>query len=554
MIKNKKQETGMKKLLAFLSCCILFVVLPSSANNVLFQLNDGEINFSDEELKQLRKASTTIDNLFSDAEPELGDVQKLPLTNLLTSHFEFIKNYLQQDEPQLEKNIDSLTFEQLLQFLIATDFLDMQTLMNQIEKKITARLLEPSMLDKCVTDIHFLNNLKLPITLQYRLSRLIAESPLVSFKQIFSGMINIPIKKLCTHGRSVQTLYVSHQQILFSGASDGTINMWNSTSGKLLRTLLHHHAPITCLKMNVDNTLLFSTSLDGTIGVWNTASGELIRSISHEQVQFFALELKEPNILFASASDGKIYAFNFKTGENLSLNFPPLTKTWALCLTKNNILFSGENNGKIRAWDASQATELFQVPGHSKRISALALKNDVSLFSSSDDGSISIYDISSKQIIKTLNPDKRGVEAFTLDNDALLFASYADNKIRTWNHTTGQILYTLPTPQLINALAYRSDEHVFAGCSDGSIYVTDFLQLKKLLVTLSRNLDLYQLLLFVCPMQIDLNTAPQFAEPFHNLDQELKTLLLKSKKVIQPSDWSRSVSRGYQFLKSFFNK
>ncbi len=545
----------MKKLLAFLSCCILFIVLPSSANDVLFQLNDGEMNFSDEELKQLRKASTTIDNLFSDAEPELGDIQKLSLTNLLISHFEFIKNYLQQDEPQLEKNLDSLTFEQLLQFLIATDFLDMQTLMNQIEKKIIPRLLEPSMLDKCVADVNFLNNLQLPKTLSYRLAQLIGQSPLTPIKDIISKLIQIQLNKLSTHSNSsIRALAMAQNKVLFSGASDGTINKWDSNTGKLLQTLTHHTLPITFLKMNKENTVLFSTSLDGAIGVWNTATGELIRSISHEQVQFFALELKEPHILFASASDGRIYAFNWKTGENLLLNFPTLTKTWALCLTNDGILLSGENNGKIRAWNSSQATELFQVPGHSKRISALALKNDVSLLSSSDDGSISIYDIPSKQIIKTLNPDKRGVEAFTLDNDALLFASYADNKIRTWNHTTGQILYTLPTPQLINALAYRSDEHVFAGCSDGSIYVTDFLQLKKLLLTLSRNLDLYQLLLFVCPMQIDLNTAPQFAEPFHNLDQELKTLLLKSKKVIQSSDWSRSVSRGYQFLKSFFNK
>lgn len=544
----------MKKILTFLSCCIVYIVFASYANDVLFQLNDGEINFSDEELKQLRTASTTIDNLFSDAEPELGDVQKLPLTNLLMNHFEFIKNYLQQDEPLLEKNLDSLTFQQLLQFFIAADFLDMQALMNQIEQKITVRLLEPSMLDKCVIDIHFLNSLKLPITLQYRLSHLIVESPLISLKEIISGIIKIPIKKLSTHGRSVQALYLSHKQILFSGASDGTINMWNSNNGKLLRTLLHHRAPISCLKMNVDNTVLFSASLDGTIGVWNADSGELIRSISHEQVQFFALELKEPHILFASASDGKINAFNWKTGENISLNFPPLTKTWALCLTKNSILFSGENNGKIRAWDSNAATELYQVSGHTKRISALALKNDTSLFSSSDDGSISIYDIPSKKIIKTLDHNKSGVESFTLDNNALLFASYADNKIRTWNHTTGQILYTLPTPQLINALVYRPDERIFTGSSDGSIYVIDFLQLKKFIWALTHNLDLYQILLFVCPMQIDLNAAPQFAEPFHNLDQDLKTLLLKSKKVIQPSDWSRPVSQGYQFLKSFFHK
>lgn len=60
-------------------------------------------------------------------------------------------------------------------------------------------------------------------------------------------------------------------KLLATGHDDGAVRLWDVTSGRELRTLAGHTAPVRSLKFTPDGKSLVSSANDGTIRVWNPA-------------------------------------------------------------------------------------------------------------------------------------------------------------------------------------------------------------------------------------------------------------------------------------------
>ncbi len=67
---------------------------------------------------------------------------------------------------------------------------------------------------------------------------------------------------------------------LASGASDKTIKLWDVSSGREVRTLRGHTAPVLSVAFAPDGRTLASGSGDNTIKLWDVASGREVRTLS----------------------------------------------------------------------------------------------------------------------------------------------------------------------------------------------------------------------------------------------------------------------------------
>src|SRR5262249_59157994 len=63
-----------------------------------------------------------------------------------------------------------------------------------------------------------------------------------------------------------------------SGSFDNTIILWDSESGKPLRTLSGHNGAVYSLAFAMGGKLLLSGSKDETLVLWNPATGEKIHT------------------------------------------------------------------------------------------------------------------------------------------------------------------------------------------------------------------------------------------------------------------------------------
>ncbi|MBD1803884.1 CHAT domain-containing protein [Microcoleus sp. FACHB-SPT15] len=70
-------------------------------------------------------------------------------------------------------------------------------------------------------------------------------------------------------------------QTLASGGSDQPIMLWNSSTGKLLRTLTEHSGTVLSVAFSPDGQTLVSGGDDNTIRIWNFQTGELLHTLRH---------------------------------------------------------------------------------------------------------------------------------------------------------------------------------------------------------------------------------------------------------------------------------
>jgi len=70
-------------------------------------------------------------------------------------------------------------------------------------------------------------------------------------------------------------------QMIASGGSDQPIMLWNSGTGKLVRTLTEHSGQVFSVAFSPNGKLLASGGDDNTLRIWNYQVGELLQTLEH---------------------------------------------------------------------------------------------------------------------------------------------------------------------------------------------------------------------------------------------------------------------------------
>ena len=87
-----------------------------------------------------------------------------------------------------------------------------------------------------------------------------------------NGSLQTPTIKL-EHPSQLQNLvwqveFSPNGQILASASNDGTVNLWEISTGELLGTLIGHSKAVTSLAFSPDGNFLATGSLEGSLSVW----------------------------------------------------------------------------------------------------------------------------------------------------------------------------------------------------------------------------------------------------------------------------------------------
>src|SRR5262249_31701255 len=68
---------------------------------------------------------------------------------------------------------------------------------------------------------------------------------------------------------------------LVSASFDGTMRVWNASTGREALTLNGHTSRVDSVAFSPDGRRLASTSMDRTVTVWDTASGQEVLTLKH---------------------------------------------------------------------------------------------------------------------------------------------------------------------------------------------------------------------------------------------------------------------------------
>ena len=161
-------------------------------------------------------------------------------------------------------------------------------------------------------------------------------------------------------------------------------------------TLKGHTAKINTVVFTPDGKTLASGSEDGTIRIWDTSTGNQLLSLPSDK--FPALAFSIDGKILASSNTDNIQLWDISTGTQMkTLKVENDYSVTALAFAPDGkILTSGSYDGTIRLWDIATGNELTIYEGHFDMVNALSFSSDgKTLASGSEDGTILLWDLTS---------------------------------------------------------------------------------------------------------------------------------------------------------------
>ena len=226
--------------------------------------------------------------------------------------------------------------------------------------------------------------------------------------QTLNGRIRKADKKLCISGVSYSpdgnTIISRHNEFAVS-----TIRMWDTATGKLLRTFSGHKKFIKHMAFSPDGKVIAAGSDDKTLCLWEADTGNLLHTLSgHTHAVNSVAFSPDGRVIASASSDGTLRLWNVNTGQLLRI------------LTTEDI----------------------------SHIRSVAYSPDGRMIASYDGFVIILWDVHTGQILGKFR-DRYNATAVrfkvVFSPDSRMLASCGYNEVNLWDVNTGHHLRTLIT-------------------------------------------------------------------------------------------------------------
>jgi WD40 repeat protein len=195
------------------------------------------------------------------------------------------------------------------------------------------------------------------------------------------GATGAPIGTL-THEQPIYRMAFSPDGgTLATASEDGTVKLWDSVTGRLVRTLAGHQGPVTSARFGRDGTRIVSAGQDSSVRIWDAATGQALAALENPAIGWV--------IDAVFAPDGASVAVGTREG-NVLLWSPGATGYRVLkghaadvvavkYLHDGRLLLTQGWDGTIRAWDPRAGLEVARVAAPGGVINSMDVSDDESL-------------------------------------------------------------------------------------------------------------------------------------------------------------------------------
>ncbi len=262
------------------------------------------------------------------------------------------------------------------------------------------------------------------------------------------------------------------------------IHVWDTATGRLIRTLPGHGPRITGLAFSRDGAWFVSVGQNRDIRFWDNRTGELLRTlqagkdyvrglllfdedkrlVTFENDNTRLWDLTTNKELFA-VKDGNAQAaviapdkkwiitggqlnsvrmFDLETGKPMGFRFLQHGH-WinAMVLSQDGKrVLTGSEDKHVRLWDLEAKKELLKMPANAIVTAVAFTKDEKQAYSAGTDGVVRLWDLTTKEAVRTFD-NGTGIRGMVLRADGKRLATVGGDGIpRLWDAETGKIVQT----------------------------------------------------------------------------------------------------------------
>ncbi|MEG4860948.1 hypothetical protein QUB75_26310 [Microcoleus sp. K1-B6] len=204
-----------------------------------------------------------------------------------------------------------------------------------------------------------------------------------------------------------------------SASSDKTLKIWDTDTGRELRTLTGHTGSLRGAAIALDGLRAISALDDNTLKIWDTETGRELQTLTGHTNSVRGVAIAPDGLTAISASD----------------------------------------DNTLKIWDLASGSEVRTLTGHTNSVTQVAIARDgLTAISASDDNTLKVWNLLSGTELRTLT-DTGYVSAVAMAPDGFIAISVSQlNTLKIWDTDSSRELQTLTDhTELLWAVAIAAD-------------------------------------------------------------------------------------------------
>jgi WD40 repeat protein len=232
-----------------------------------------------------------------------------------------------------------------------------------------------------------------------------------------------------------------------------------------------HRSQIYAVAWNNQGDRFATASEDGSVRVWDSASGKLVRIFLHPSGVIAVAWSPDGKRLASGSSDQGVTVWDLESGQGRALTKHGIPRRLAWSPDGKKLVV-GTAESRINLYDPSAAKLLDGFIGHTGHIAGLAWSPDgKTLASASKDKTVRLWSVDTNALRLELKGVPVEWDAYLAwsPNGAVISCGTDGQTIRSWVAETGKLLPEVKAGSAVRALTYLPDnKHVASACADAT--------------------------------------------------------------------------------------
>jgi WD40 repeat protein len=179
---------------------------------------------------------------------------------------------------------------------------------------------------------------------------------------------------------------------ILTGSSDNTARLWDTATGRQIRSLKGHTGYVSSVAFSSDGERLVTGSVDTTARIWDTATGKALRVIRGHAGPVYTVALSpDARWLITGNRDNSATLSQLGSGKTLNLRHAGSITSVAFSPDGRRLL-TGSLDTTAKLWEAATGRELRTLFGHQKPVTSVAFSpNGKCYLTASRDGTVKLW-------------------------------------------------------------------------------------------------------------------------------------------------------------------